>query len=103
MAYIGTSPEKKEDALRDMVEVVQKAGISPEDVELAKNKIIGDFLLAHQTRARQAWYLGFFEVMGFGWRMDQEYPERIRAVNFEDVKRLREKYLKIHHCVVVEP
>lgn len=103
MAYIGTSPEKKEDALRDMVEVVQKAEITPEDVELAKNKIIGDFLLAHQTRARQAWYLGFFEVMGFGWRMDQEYPERIRAVNFEDVKRLREKYLKIHHCVVVEP
>lgn len=103
MAYIGTSPEKKEDALRDMIEVVGKAQIDPEDVELAKNKIIGDFLLAHQTRAKQAWYLGFFEVMGFGWKMDQEYPERIRAVGFEDVKRLREKYLKIHHCVVVEP
>ncbi|MEJ5339239.1 MAG: M16 family metallopeptidase [Aquificaceae bacterium] len=103
IAYIGTSPEKREDALRDMVEVVKKADIKPEDVELAKNKIIGDFLLAHQTRARQAWYLGFFEVMGFGWKADEEYPERIKAVRFEDVQKLREKYLKIHHCVVVEP
>ncbi len=103
IAYIGTSPEKKEDALRDLLQVVKGVDITPEDVDLAKNKIVGDFLLAHQTRARQAWYLGFFEVMGFGWRADLEYPERIRAVSFEEVQRLREKYLNLHQCVVVEP
>ncbi|MCS7171701.1 MAG: insulinase family protein [Aquificaceae bacterium] len=103
IAYIGTSPEKREDALRDMLDLVKKVDITPQDVELAKNKIIGDFLLAHQTRLRQAWYLGFFEVMGFGWRMDQDYPEMIRSVTIEDVQRVREKHLKKHHCVVVEP
>ncbi|MEJ7620599.1 MAG: pitrilysin family protein [Aquificaceae bacterium] len=103
IAYIGTSPEKKEDALRDLVEVIKNSKITPEDVELAKNKIVGDFLLARQTRARQAWYLGFFEVMGFGWKMDSEYVDKIRSVSFEEVQALREKYLKIHHCVVVEP
>ena len=102
-AYIGTSPEKREDALRDMVEVVKKVEITSEDVELAKNKITGDFLIAHQTRLRQAWYLAFFEIMGFGWKMDEEYPDKIRNVSFEDVIRVRDKYLNFHHCVVVEP
>lgn len=103
IAYIGTSPEKREDALSDLLEVIRKVEITPQDVEVAKNKIIGGFLLSRQTRARQAWYLGFFETMGLGWRTDQEYPERIRAVTFEQVQRVREKYLKVHHCVVVEP
>ena len=103
IAYIGTSPEKKEDALEDLIRVIKNVEITPEDVELAKNKIVGDFLLAHQTRLRQAWYLGFFEIMGFGWRMDEEYPERIRSVSLEQVKKVKEKYLKIHHCTVVEP
>ncbi len=103
IAYIGTSPEKRQSALKDLVEVVKNTDITPEDIELAKNKIVGDFLLAHQTRARQAWYLGFFEIMGFGWKMDEEYPERIKKVSFDDVIKVREKYLKKEHCVVVEP
>ncbi|RMH06052.1 MAG: insulinase family protein [Aquificota bacterium] len=103
IAYIGTSPEKKEDALRDMVSLVKNASITLEDVEVAKSKIIGSFLLAHQTRARQAWYLGFFEVMGFGWKMDEEYPERIKKVSYEDVLKVKERYVNFHHCVVVEP
>ncbi len=103
ITYIGTSPEKKEDALRDMVSLVKEVQITPEDVELAKNKIVGDFLLSRQTRSRQAFYLGFFEVMGFGWKMDGQYTDRIRAVSFEEVQKVREKYLKVHHCVVVEP
>ncbi|GAB6065683.1 pitrilysin family protein [Aquifex pyrophilus] len=102
-AYIGTSPEKKEEALKDLIETVSDKNVNEEDVELAKRKIIGDYLLDHETRLRQAWYMGFFEVMGFGWKMDEEYPERINSVSAEDVRRAVEKYINHHHCVVVEP
>lgn len=102
-AYIGTSPEKKGNALRDMIALVREPRITEEDVEIAKNKIIGDFLLDHQTRIRQAWYLGFYEVMGLGWRMDQEYPERIRGVTLEEVRSAIKRYVNRYHCVVVEP
>ncbi|MDQ7083381.1 MAG: pitrilysin family protein [Aquificota bacterium] len=73
-AYIGTSPEKKEDALRDLIAVIRDPEITGEEVRIAKNKIVGDFLLDHQTRIRQAWYLGFYEVMDLGWRMDRGVP-----------------------------
>ncbi len=102
--YIGTSPEKREDALRDMLEVVQKLPFDERDVEVAKRKIVGDWLMDHQTRARQAWYLGWFETVGLGYETDAYYTERIKAVSPEEVKEVREKYLRgAHHCVVVSP
>ncbi len=102
-AYIGTSPEKKEEALRDLIAIIRNSDITEEDVDIAKNKIVGDFLLDHQTRIRQAWYLGFYEVMGLGWRMDAEYPDRIREVTLEEVKAVAKEYINRYHCVVVEP
>ncbi|NPB08599.1 MAG: insulinase family protein [Aquificae bacterium] len=102
-AYVGTSPEKKEEALRDLLSTVKDKNVSEHEVELAKRKIVGDFLLDHQTRLRQAWYLAFFEVMGFGWKMDSLYTEKIRAVSRQQVEKAIEKYINHHHCVVVEP
>ena len=102
-AYIGTSPEKRERALEDLIKVVSDKNFTEEEIRLAKSKIVGDFLLDHQTRLKQAWYLGFFEVMGLGWRADEEYPKRIESVSLEEVKKAVEKYINYHHCVVVEP
>lgn len=102
-SYVGTSPEKKEDALSDMLALLKKPDLTVEDVEVAKSKIIGDFLLDHQTRLRQAWYLGFYEVMGMGWEMDGEFPRRIEEVSLEDILSALSRYVDDHHCVVIEP
>lgn len=102
-AYIGTSPEKREDALKDLIKVVKNPKLKEEDVEIARRKIVGDFFLDHQTRLRQAWYLGFYEVMGLGWRMDEEFPKRIEGVTLEDLEEAIAKYIDKYHCVVVEP
>jgi len=102
--YVGTSPEKEEGALKDMLEVVLKEPFTEEEVEIAKRKIIGGWLMDHQTRARQAWYLGWFEAIGLGYETDALYTEKIKRVPFEAVKRIRERYLEgAHHCVVVSP
>ena len=102
-AYVGTSPDKGDSALKDLLKLVRNPELDEKDVEIARRKIIGDFLLDHQTRLKQAWYLGFYEVMGLGWRMDSEYPERIKDVTLEEVRRAVERYIKKHHCVVVHP
>jgi len=83
--------------------VVQEAEITDEDLDLAKKKVIGGYLLDRQTRGRQAFQLGFWEVMGFGYKMDQEYVKHIENVRLEDVLRVRENLKKAHQCVVVEP
>jgi predicted Zn-dependent peptidase len=102
-AYVGTSPEKSQPALEDLVKVVQSSELTEEDVKLAKSKLVGDFLLDHQTRLKQAWYLGFYEIMGLGWKMDELYPEKIEKVSYQEVVDAQKKYLGKHQCVVVEP
>jgi len=102
-AYVGTSPQKGEKALRDLIDLIRNPSLSEEDVETAKRKIIGDFLLDHQTRLKQAWYIGFYEIMGFGWQMDLKYPEKVREVTLGEIKRAVEEYINHHHCVVVHP
>lgn len=102
--YVGTSPDKEEGALRDMLEITASMPFGAEDVEVAKRKIVGDWLMDHQTRLRQAWYLGWFETIGLGYELDAVYTDRIREVSFEEVRAIREKYIdSLHHCAVVSP
>jgi zinc protease len=102
--YIGTSPEKAQNALKDMLEVTTSYPFGEEDVQIAKRKIIGDWLMDHQTRSRQAWYLGWFETIGLGCETDKIFVQKIKDVPLEEVKKIREKYIdSFHHCVLVSP
>jgi len=102
--YIGTAPEKAQNALKDMLEVTTSYPFGEEEVEIAKKKIIGDWLMDHQTRSRQAWYLGWFETIGLGYETDRLFVQRIKETPFGEVKKIRERYIDhLHHCVVVSP
>ncbi len=106
IAYIGTAPENTEDALKGMESVIKsiEKGITDEELQTAKEKIIGHFLLEHQTRAKQAWYLGWFETIGLGYQMDSMYPEKISKVRKEDVYDVWKEYIPIgYRCVIVKP
>jgi len=106
IAYIGTAPQNTEKALKGIREVVNSIGkgITDEEVKTAKEKIIGSFLLDHQTRAKQSWYLGWFETIGFGYEMDQKYTEYINKVKKSDVLEAFNNYLtKGNLCVIVKP
>ena len=106
IAYIGTAPEKTDEALKGIIDVVESVekGIKDEEIKIAKEKIIGYFLLEHQTRAKQSWYLGWFETVGLGFRMDREYPERINKVSKDDIFDVWKKFIpKGYRCVIVKP
>ncbi|MDQ7056464.1 MAG: pitrilysin family protein [Persephonella sp.] len=106
IAYIGTAPEKTEESVKGIVKVIKSVekGVSDEEVKTAKEKIIGHFLLEHQTRAKQAWYLGWFETIGLGYQMDSLYPDKINKVSRQDIYRVWKKYIpKGYRCIVVRP
>ncbi|NPA12531.1 MAG: insulinase family protein [Aquificae bacterium] len=106
VAYIETSPDNTKKALEGIVKTVRSVekGISPEEIQTAKEKIIGSFLLSHQTRASQSYYLGKFEVLGVGYEMDKKYPQLIEAVSQQDIYRVWKEYIpKGYRCVIVKP
>jgi predicted Zn-dependent peptidase len=106
IAYIGTAPEKTEESLKGIRDVLNSLGESISDKELktAKEKIIGNFLLEHQTRAKQSWYLGWFETIGLGYEMDQRYPDYINKVTKTDILETWKRYIPEGNiCVIVRP
>lgn len=60
----------------------------------AKSYLIGRFVLDHQSLKKQAWYLGFFEVLGRGLEYDSVYPYEIAGILPDDIRRTAKKYLK---------
>jgi len=106
IAYIGTAPQNTERALKGIRNIVKSIGdgVSNEELKTAKEKIIGSFLLDHQTRARQSWYLGWFETIGLGYEMDKKYTDYINKVKKGDILEAYKKYLtKGDVCVIVKP
>jgi len=106
IAYIGTAPEKTEESVNGIKEVIKDVskGIDEEEIKTSKEKIVGHFLLDHQTRAKQSWYLGWFETIGLGYEMDSKYTKNIENVSKEDILEAYRKYIPEGNvCVIVKP
>lgn len=105
-AWIGTQPETIETARDNLIKEFQllaKEPVSDDELERAKNYLIGKFLIDHQTNLRQAWYLGWYQLMGVGYDFDKRYPELIRQVTKQDVLRVTRTYFTKPTVVVLRP
>jgi zinc protease len=96
VGFIGTKPESLDVAREGMIVEfgkVKDALVDADELERARNYLIGRFLIDHQTNYRRAHYLGYFETMGLGAAMDAEYSDRIAAVTAEQVREVAQKYI----------
>ena len=87
VVYMGTAPQNTAAALAGLRgETEQLAGdaLTPEALEGAKNKLLGQYALGKQTNAQLAQLYGWYEVLGLGVDFDQTFPEAVAAVTLED-------------------
>jgi len=78
--YIGLDGTKIDIAkknIEDIISDLKTQKIENEELEKVKKKIRGQYLLDHQTNMRQAWYLGYWEILGFGYEYDREFVTHI--------------------------
>lgn len=101
IAYIGTSIEKSDNALKDLNDIIKNLNIKEEDIDLAKQKLIGNFSLEHQTRFSKSYAIGYFELIGLGKDTIFEYENLIKSVTKKEIEDVYKKYINHHKCVVV--
>ena len=70
------------------VQRLQRERVGVQELAEAKRKVIGQFALAHETSDEQAFYLGFYQLLGVGAAYDRAFPERINTVTANDVQRV---------------
>jgi len=89
IAYIGTAPENVPVALSGLRQEIARLKTTPltaEELQVSKNKILGQYALGKQTNGQVAQTLGWYEVLGLGMEFDEDFQRAIAAVTIEQVQ-----------------
>jgi len=94
--YMATQPDNCTKAvveIREHLQRIRDVKVSREELDRAKNYLMGSYDLSVQTNASQASLMALFERYGLGYADFLEYPEKIRKVTARQVKKAARKYL----------
>lgn len=103
MCSMGTGPDNRERALTGLREQMTKlASDAPDEAELlaARNKMVGRQLMRRLARETQTYYMALGEYLGLGYRYDEEFEEKLKAVMPKDVVRVAETYIAPDNWIV---
>ncbi len=95
-AYIGTSPQHVPTALKgflDEIRRIQEERVAADELDLAKNYLIGSFPLGFERASRRASYLVSAEVHHFPPDNLQRLLAEFAAVTAQDVQRVARAHL----------
>lgn len=96
--YIGCAPNKKDDAIKGLMEELEritKEKVSDEELKRAKNSIIGSYEIGLQSVSSQATNITYNELYGLGYDFSRHFPEKIDAVTSEDLLKAARKYITL--------
>lgn len=104
--YIGTAAENTAIAqagLRTEVERLVANPLSEEELQVAKNKLLGQYALGKQTNSQIAQILGWYETLGLGIEFDSEFQENLAMVTVTEAQKVAGKYFIEPYISIVGP
>lgn len=86
VSYIGTAPENTSvalDGLQSELRRLCEIPLTPHELQVAKNKMLGQYALGKQTNGQIAQLLGWYEILGLGMEFDTTFQANVAAVTIE--------------------
>jgi zinc protease len=105
-AFAQCQPDKIQEVVRIMLDDFARARrgeVKPDELALAKARIVTTRLLGSQTAAAQAAEASVDELYGLGFRFPDSLPARINAVTLDDLARVAKKYFNNPVVVITTP
>ena len=96
--YLGTDPKKCDQAKHefdDEINKLAKDGLTQEELDRAKKKILGSEAINNQSNAGLASESAGDELMGLGFDHYQQRMQEINRVTLDDMKRVIQKYIAV--------
>jgi zinc protease len=93
--YIGTQPKNAELVKTRFLQETARLKtekISEKELEDAKQKIIGGYLIEQETSEDRAHNLGYFETVDKGFKFTYDFPDQINSITADDIIRTANKY-----------
>ncbi len=102
--YIGTSPDKKAEAVKAMwreLYRVREEPLGDDELQRAKNVVVGHYELGLQTHSAQALEAALDETYGLGLDFGNRYVKSVEEVTAEQVREVARKYIQPDNYVMV--
>ena len=93
--YLGTDPKKLNEVTAEMrseIEDLAKSGLTPEELERARAKLIGAEVIRNQSNAALAGVVAVDELMGLGHDAYKRRKEQIEKTTLDDIRKVAAKY-----------
>ncbi|EAW36496.1 pitrilysin family protein [Lyngbya sp. PCC 8106] len=106
VAYMGTAPENTAiaiEGLRSEVERLAKVPLTEAELQVAKNKLLGQYALGKQTNAQLAQIYGWYETLGLGIEFDTQFQVDITQVTADDIYTVANRYFSEPYMSLVGP
>ncbi len=104
IVFIGTNPENLDKAKSKLFEEVYRFKtefVGTKELQDAKEKLIGQYILSQETNSEKAATLGWFEASGRGKDFGKEYEKLINAVTITDITEAANKYFNDKYILSV--
>lgn len=91
VTYMGTAPGNTAIALSGLKTEVDRlcaAPLSDEEIQTAKNKLLGQYALGKQTNSQLAQIFGWYETLGLGVEFDTQFQAAISQVTAEAAQKM---------------
>ncbi len=106
VAYMGTAPENTAIALEGLQTEIDRLRVTPltgEELQAAKNKLLGQYALGKQTNAQIAQTFGWYETLGIGIDFDTLFQQQVAETTADAVQDIAQKYLTVPYVSLVGP
>lgn len=104
IVYIGTNPENLDCALNGLKEEVfrlKKEYVGSKELQEAKDKLLGNYIISQETNLDKASTIGWFEASDRGYEFDSQYAELINSVTESDIIETANKYFNDNYVLSV--
>ena len=104
LVYIGTNPENlgyAEKRLKEEVFRLKKEFVGSKELQEAKDKLLGNYIIGQETNLDKATTIGWFEATKRGYAFEDEYMKLINSVTESDIIETANKYFNENYVISI--
>lgn len=102
--YIATEPKNIETSLagfKEELDKIKNIPVSEQELENAKNNLIGKRQFFTETNLQQASLMAFYEDKGLGADFEEKLIKMVKEVTVEDIQRVANMYIKDPYVLTI--
>ena len=104
VVYIGTNLKNLDYSKSKLFNEINKLKteyVGTKELQEAKDKLLGQFVISQETNLEKASSVGWFETSGRGYKFKNTYPELINEVTENDIIEVANKYFNDNYALSI--